>query len=214
MEKALDVTAMDLRGHGQSPIPGEPFSIDDLVNDTREALDRRNISGSVCLLGHSLGATLSLLFASRFPERVEKLVLISAAAGFTPSFKRPGVHETITPEMVVETNRRAAPYFFTEQHPGVQETILAGWQAMSPRMHEFMLRIKHPDLYPVLPQIQQPVLLICGDADKITPLEKSLELNRLLPDSRLLVIPGAGHFVFLEEELKIAAPIISFLTGA
>lgn len=215
MEADIEVRSMDLRGHGRSPLPQYPFTIDDMVNDIRLELEKltQPAPGRVCLLGHSLGATLSLMCAARFPASIERLVLIGAAASFTPSFKRPGGHETITPEMIAETNRRAAPYFFTTRHPEVQETILAGWQAMPPRMHEFMNRIKHPDLYPILDQIRQPVLLICGDADKITPLEKSVELNRLLPDSRLLVIPRAGHFVFLEEEQKITAPIISFLCG-
>jgi 3-oxoadipate enol-lactonase len=212
MEEVVDVVTMDLRGHGQSPVPANPFSIDDMVDDIREELDHRNLC-SVFLLGHSLGATLSLLFTARFPDRVDKLILIGAAAGFTPSFKRPNIHETITPEMVEETNRNAAPYFFTSRRPEVQENILAGWKRMPPRMHEFMIRIEHPDLYPILEQIRKPVLVICGDADKITPLEKSIELDRLLPDSRLLVIPHAGHFVFMEEEQKIVPQVIAFILG-
>jgi pimeloyl-ACP methyl ester carboxylesterase len=206
------VVSLDLRGHGDSDVPDQPFSIDDMVADIRLLLDHLELT-SVSLLGHSLGASLSLLFSSRYPERVEKLVLMGAAPRFKPPFKRPAAGETITPQMVEETNRGAAAYFFTPNHPDVQQQILAGWKQMPPQMHQLMIKVKHPELFSLLHIIRQPVLLVCGGDDKITPLEASLELNRELPDSRLLVVPGSGHFVFLEEEPKVTPHVAVFVRG-
>ena len=84
---------------------------------------------------------------------------------------------------------------------------------MPPSMHEIMIQLKHPNLLPYLKNIKQPVLLLCGQDDKVTSVEQSLEINNLLIKSRLLVIPRTGHFVFLEADHKIIPPIISFLKG-
>jgi 3-oxoadipate enol-lactonase len=206
----FDTVAVDLRGHGASDVPDHPFHIDDMVEDIRLLLDHLEVS-KISLLGHSLGASLSILFASRYPNRVEKLILIGAAARFKPPFKRPAAGEKITPEMVEETNKRAAEYFFTPNHPEVKQQILEGWKNMPPQMHQLMIKVKHPELSPLLHMIRQPVLLICGAQDKITPLEASLELNWDLPDSRLLIIPHCGHFVFLEAEPKVTSHVAAFL---
>lgn len=210
MRESFLVICPDLRGHGRSIYSGGPFTIYDMMEDITDLLGELGIE-KVNIAGHSLGSTIAVLFASMQPERVNKMVLMSSAASFSPSFKRPQPGETITQDIIDKVNQIAADYFFTSGHNEVQKQIIEGWASMPAKMHEMMIHVKHPDLNPVLHKIKHPVLLICGQEDKITPVGKSLDLNSKLPNSRLLVIPGAGHFVFLEEGNKIYASVLSFL---
>lgn len=210
LKKYFYLICPDLRGHGNSRYEGQPFAITDMVDDIILLLDQLAVE-RVSVLGHSLGSTLALLLALKQPDRVEKLVLIGAAASFEPPFKRPAVGQPITKEVIEEVHKAAEGYFFSEKHAEVKELILRGWASMPSEMHQMMVGIKHPDLHGILEKIKNPVLLICGQEDKVTPVAKAMELNQKLYDSRLLVIPDAGHFVFLEEEKKVFSAVISFL---
>ncbi|WP_438434938.1 alpha/beta fold hydrolase [Gorillibacterium sp. sgz500922] len=204
------VLRADLRGHGASRYEGGPFTIDDMADDVLGLLEEEGIERTA-VIGHSLGSSLAMLLASRYPERFERLVLIGAAATFRPSFRRPAEGERIDAETVERTNQAAAPYFFTERHPEVRDRVLAGWRALPAAMHERMIGVRHPDLLPLLAGIRVPALVLCGGADRITPPEKSQELADGLPDARLEVVEGAGHFVFLEEPDETARRIRAFL---
>lgn len=204
------VICPDLRGHGKSFYNGDAFTLDDMVKDLINLLDYLNIK-KISVIGHSLGSTLAVLLAAQQPDRIEKLVLMSSAASFKPSFKRPLPGTKITADIIKKTNDVAANYFFTEKHEEIKKFILKGWRQIPPRMHELMLEIKHPDLNPLLKEINQPVLLICGQDDKVTPVEKSIAIKNKLVNSILITIPEAGHFVFLEEEERTLSAIIPFL---
>lgn len=207
------VLCADLRGHGQSEYTGPAFTLEDMVDDLIRLLDERGLK-KVTLIGHSLGSTLALLLAAREPERVNKLVLMGAAATFKVPFKRPDQGEEITPDTVRQTNAAAVPFFFTEGHAEVQQRILEGWSQLPAATHRLMIQIRHPDLRPVLQGIKQRTLIVTGQEDRITPLSKALELNRYLPDSRMLAVPGTGHFMFLEEPAVVSEAVLSFLREA
>ncbi|ETT45584.1 alpha/beta hydrolase [Paenibacillus sp. FSL R7-269] len=206
------VLCADLRAHGQSEYAGPAFTLEDMVDDILRLLDEQGLK-QVSIIGHSLGSTLALLLSAREPDRVKKLVLMGAAATFAVPFKRPEHGEEITPDAVRQTNAAAVPYFFTEGHEAVQHQILEGWSRLPAATHRLMIQIKHPDLRPVLQGIRQRSLIITGEADRITPLHKALELNRYLPDSRMHTVPGAGHFMFLEAGGDVAAATLTFLKG-
>jgi pimeloyl-ACP methyl ester carboxylesterase len=71
------VTTYDLRGHGRSDVPATGYTTGDMAEDLRGIMDALDIERAH-LVGHSLGADVSLHFALRHPDRVERLVLIEA----------------------------------------------------------------------------------------------------------------------------------------
>ena len=71
------VIALDTRGHGKSPRGSAPFTLDQFAEDLREFLDQRGIA-KCHLLGFSDGGNIALLFALKYPQYVEKLVLNGA----------------------------------------------------------------------------------------------------------------------------------------
>ena len=68
------IYAVDTRGHGQSPRGGAPFTLEQFALDLRDFMDERHIDRAH-MLGFSDGANIAMLFALRFPERVDRLIL-------------------------------------------------------------------------------------------------------------------------------------------
>ena len=75
--------SFNLRGHGDSPVPPVPYSLDELVEDL-EALRDRLGHDRIDVVGHSLGGQIGPAYARTHPERVETVTLLSTAAGRTP----------------------------------------------------------------------------------------------------------------------------------
>jgi len=63
-----------------------------------------------------------------------------------------------------------------------------------------------------LGKITLPTLVICGDADRMTPVEQSLDLQRRIKTARLVIVPGAGHMVMLEQPDLVAGAVHRFMT--
>ncbi len=86
----------------------------------------------------------------------------------------------------------------------VSEFHPAGFRAMSRSLAE-------ADLRDVLPRIEVPTLLLCGDEDVRAPLNVAEDLHAAIPGSRLVVIPGVGHVSNVEAAERFNAEVRSFL---
>lgn len=87
----------------------------------------------------------------------------------------------------------------------------ADYAAASPVMRQSMVKVVNTDLRDEMPSIKIPVLLIWGDADTATPLSDGKEMERLMPEAGLAVIPGGTHFCFLENPVLYNRILGSFL---
>jgi pimeloyl-ACP methyl ester carboxylesterase len=76
------VIAVDLRGRGQSDKPDKGYSPEQHARDIRCIMDDLDLEKTI-VMGHSLGAMVSLIFSTRYPERVEKLILMDGGANLT-----------------------------------------------------------------------------------------------------------------------------------
>ena len=81
------VTAYDLRGHGESDKPSTGYTVNDHVNDLELLLEDLRIENAV-LIGHSLGGMIALEYALKAPHNLRGLVLVGASARPAPSRKR------------------------------------------------------------------------------------------------------------------------------
>ena len=66
---------------------------------------------------------------------------------------------------------------------------------------------ERPDFSPFLPEIRVPVEIVAGENDRGIPLERSQDMERLIPGAHLTVVPGAGHMVMLESPRETAGAI-------
>jgi pimeloyl-ACP methyl ester carboxylesterase len=149
------------------------------------------------IMGHSMGAVIALSVAARWPDRIERAVLVSAAAGLT--------NRTVLSNLwpLVRTGRYMAPAFlptlaYDSMRAGPLTIVRAARQLFSAELQS---------------QVHAPTLLIHGDCDTLVPLALAERLQAQLPNARLRVIAGAGHIPMFERPREFNNMVLRFLGG-
>jgi len=219
------VVALDLMGFGYSERPPHAdYSLAAQARLVSGFLDALGIE-KAAVLGHSLGGAVAMHLAVMFPERVEKLVLVSSASD---SETRRGLRSAklarpLLPVVAAFTiqNRhfrrmslRSAcydPAFITPE-------VVEGYMTPT-RIHGHLRALgslmvdRRRDPVLDFAAITQPTLIIWGAADRWLPASHGWRLNTRIPNSRLIVIPKAGHLVLEEQPEESARAMTSFLQG-
>ncbi len=199
----------DLRGHGQTSSPDGVYQMAEIAEDMVQFIDELGIE-KVILVGHSMGGYAALAFAKNHPSRLAGLGLVSTQAAADSPERRAGRYATIRE---VETNgtgkladsMSARLTTRPELIPMIRRIILATNPA---GIHGSLMGMaERPDMTDQLSMIKVPAVVIAGEADQINPLEKSEEMARLMPEGRLVVVPGAGHMPMLENPRVVAKAI-------
>ena len=184
------VIALDTRGHGQSPRGTAPFTLEQFAEDLKGFLDSREIS-RCHLLGFSDGANIALLFALKYPDYVEKLVLNGAdlsPSGVKLSTQAPIVLGWGLLQVIRRLDKRAQPK----------------WELLD-------LMTTQPHIKPErLSALTMPVLVIAGDRDMIRERHTWL-IARSIPNSRLSILPG-DHFVARRNWQAFNPVVLDFLS--
>ncbi len=157
----------------------------------REVFDKAGIS-KASVMGNSLGGWMALRFASRYPERVEKLVLL-AASGLAP------IQFTFVLRLIA----------FGMSGRGAEKiaAMIYGNDTMPPEVLEFMRVISqnynpYTGAMPVfaereLRRLAMPILYVAGAEDKLTNAKGSAKrLSRILPHAEVTLIENRGHVIF------------------
>ncbi len=206
---------VDNRGHGQSekPLEKELYTLDHFVSDL-DAVVRDAELDRFILIGHSLGSMISLKYCHEFSEKVMALILVGGGVKIR-TFHRYGYPLALLLGKLAYTfsSKYVANLSFGKESKELREW---GWkQAMefSPsyavvNVYRTLARV---DLRDVAREIDAPTLIIVGKEDKALPVSKSLELNRLIRNSKLVVIPKAGHCVMLEKAEEVNRAIDEFI---
>jgi 3-oxoadipate enol-lactonase len=211
--------AFDTRGTGRSPVPEEPYGIDDLAQDAADVLDGR----AAHVVGLSMGGYVALTLALARPELVRSLVLVGTGAGGPGRVPRPqGVRDAYAAAVGLpfdEYGRRTMPFTFSP-----------GWTERNPERFEEILaaRREHPTSDVTLDahleacygfygagceveRIETPALVIHGDADVIVPVQNGRMLAARMPNARYVELPGRGHNIQLEDPATINRLVLDFL---
>ncbi len=201
--------APDLPGHGQSPGLGR-HSIGEYSSALLDFLNELSLRTAV-LVGHSMGSAIALDFATHLPERVAGLVLIGA-----------GARLRVAPELLRATSdpsTAAAGIRLLTERSFAPRADARLKQAAAQRLSETRLPVLHGDLTACdtfdvrdrLGAISVPTLIICGEADEMTPPSYAIYLQQHIQGARLQMIPSAGHMVMLEKPDETAALLGGFL---
>ena len=162
----------------------------------------------VSLVGHSFGGRMSILYASRNP--VTRIALVDAA-GVRPKRTLGYYRRVYTYKfkrwLVLNIFHRSDLFEQWRAHQGS-----ADYKAASVRMKPIFSKVVNQDLKEFLPAIQAPVLLFWGEKDTATPLADAKIMEKMIPsETRLVVIPGAGHFAaFIEGKKQFADEMRAF----
>lgn len=214
LEKRFTVVRYDTRGHGESPFPAGPYTIDDLADDLTGLLDRLGI-GRAHLVGLSLGGMTAMRVAARNPERVDRMVLLCTGAQLPPAHAWLQRAATVRAEGTSAVAAAVIDRWFTPLYAGDR----AAWQSMvaatpAEGYAACCEVIAELDLREQLSIIKAFTLAIAGADDPATPPARLAEIAHAIPDSRLLVVEQAAHLANAEQPGEITAAILEHLSVA
>ena len=183
------VIAVDTRGHGKSPRGTAPFSLGQFTEDLKDFLDEMGIEKGI-FLGFSDGGNIALMFALKYPSRVEALIV--NGANLNPA----GMKRSVLLPIELEYGMTA---------------LLAPFSRKARRKRELLgLMMKEPYIAPEeLKKISVPVLVIAGTDDMIKE-EHTRQIAASLPGGELKLIRGS-HFVARDNSRDFNLAVSEFL---
>lgn len=197
--------AIDLPGFGKSPAPESAWRVSDYA-DAVAAFAAKVGLERVILIGHSFGGRVAIKFSAAHPVMIEKLILVSSAGiKDEPAMK--------TPKLIVAKMLKPffAHAFMRPLRQKIYSLIGAEDYTATPQLRQIFLNAISEDLMPLLPRIQADTLIVWGEQDRITPLDFAHRMSDAIPKSRLAIIPGAGHFSFLDQPEKFSKIVKNFI---
>jgi pimeloyl-ACP methyl ester carboxylesterase len=226
------VIAADLLGHGHSAKPRGDYSLGAYASGLRDLLGALGYERGT-VVGRSLGGGIALQFAYQYPEYTERLVLVASGGlgrevhPLLRAATLPGseiVMPLIAPDWVVQAGTRVAE---TLSRIGVRPSsdvaeIARGYASLNDRetreafMHTLRAvidpggqRVSARDRLYLAEDM--PTLIVWGENDPIIPVEHGREAERLIPSSRLVEFPGAGHWPQLDDPELFAETLVDFI---
>jgi 4,5:9,10-diseco-3-hydroxy-5,9,17-trioxoandrosta-1(10),2-diene-4-oate hydrolase len=227
------VIAMDLPGFGHSEMPAEKISISGYGRTVEAILDELGAEGAE-IVGNSMGGFIGAEVAIQFPQRVKRLVLVSAA-GLTIEKQRN--------DHALAAMRRAENVlaFYSGWFAARSEVL-----ARRPRMRRVMMdmvtahadRLPAPLIaeqvkgsgkpgfidaldaltsYPIrdrLGEITCPTLIVWGTRDRLVPVRDAFEFEECIPNARAIVWSDTGHLPMLERPAAFNAAVEEFFDDA
>ena len=166
---------------------------------------------SAVLLGNSMGGHIGLIFAKEHPQMVDGLILTGSSGLYEnsmgKSFPRRGDYEYI---------KKETEEVFYDPKVATKELVDRVFKLANTRMEMLKLlayaksAIRH-NMAKDLPKIKQPICLIWGENDKVTPAHVAEEFHELFPNSELFWIPLCGHAPMWEHPKKFGEITLKWL---
>ena len=213
LAKQRQVIGFDLQGHGRTADIDRPLTVEGMADDVAAALPQLGIE-QADILGYSNGGSVALHFATRHPQMVRKLIMMSI--GYALSGIHPGLMEgmgEMKPEMM-----HGSPwhdeYMRIAPRPEDFNRLFEKKTEMDRQIKDFSEE--------AIRAIKAPVLLMIGDSDLIRP-EHAVEFFRLLgggvfgdmppglPNSQLAILPGTSHVGMVDRAEWLVPMINEFL---
>lgn len=202
-----EAMALDLPGHPE----GTPCaSIDGYLEWTRGFIAARGYR-DIVLGGHSMGGAIAMQYAWRYPEELRGIILIGTGARLRvhPDYlqlcREPGADNA----KWLET--RSAQYYAGVE-PALRRAMEQRSAAIGPAVElNDLLACDQFDLMAEAANIRVPTLVICGAEDEMTPVKYADYLADRIPGAQKVIIPGATHFVQLQQPPAVNAAIADFL---
>jgi pimeloyl-ACP methyl ester carboxylesterase len=243
LKSQLGIIGMDDRGHGKTKVPAEPAKLknwnvfaDDLT------IFFESLNEPVIAIGHSRGATVSLLLAVKRPELIRALVLIDPTilpfswmwwwylAKKTGAAKRVPIVATAARRRYVWPDRRAvldsyrSKAVFSKWRDGfLAAYVQAGTEVTAdgkiklccaPAWESRCFAVCPHDVWRYIPRLQQPTLVLYGAKSDTFLAPAAKRFKAKVPAAVMVGLEETGHFVPMERPAETAEAIITFLKNA
>lgn len=222
--------ALDLPGFGASPMPRDRVTISAYGAVIDGLMDALGLEAA-CVVGNSMGGFIAAETAIRFPARVERLVLVSAAGLSIEQLRNDRQMAVLRrldylittsagwfaakSELVARRERlRRAAFAVVAAHPERLPAPLVAENLRGSGKPGYVPAVEALTTYPIrerLPEIACPTLIVWGAKDRLVPVRDADEFERLIPDARKVVYPDTGHVSMLERPGAFNALLTRFL---
>ena len=217
LEEHFTCVRYDLRGHGESPVPPVPYSLDDLVDDL-EALRVRLAHDRIHVIGHSLGGQIGPAYARAHTEHAASLVLLSTAAGRTAddSARVNGVVARMRAEGVESVLGTLLDRWYTDDFIEAQpDAIRNRIEQVLGTPEEVFLSVfdvyAGAEMAPWLHEISCPCLVMTGEFDGGCNPRLNRFIAGELPDAELVILDDLKHSILVEAPDRVLELVRDFL---
>ena len=212
LSEQLRLLRYDHRGHGGSPVPAGPYTIEDLGRDLLHLLDRLGLD-RVSFCGVSLGGMVGMWLGSNAPDRLDRLVLCCTAARMPRPDDFAARAQTVREHGMESIADALIGRWFTPAFPARHPEIIGRIRAIllaTPRegYAGACEALAQMDLRNDLPRITAPTLVIGAEQDQSTPPEKAREIAQRIPGAEFVLIANASHLANVEQPEAIAEQIL------
>ena len=222
--------AVDLPGFGRSAMPKEKITISGYGRWLDAFFAELDIEAAA-VVGNSMGGFIAAETAIKFPHRIERLVLVSAAGLSIERRRNDTLQRTFeifenvgqlvaagflskADWFVRRPRGRRALLWFAVAHPDQMPAALAAEQMSGANKPGFVAALGAMTTYPIrdrLDDIRCPTLIVWGRKDLLVPLKDAHEFDRLIPDSRLVIYDDTGHVPQIERPERFNPDLQAFL---
>lgn len=201
----MEVVAVDLPGHGESPGDGYD-SIEQYGNEVYDALEDRT---RCHVVGHSLGGAIAMRLALTHPDLVKGIVLVGTGARLKVL---PQILEGIIADkerIIADINALSCSQAALAS---TREEVSGMMMGCAPEViYRDFAACDRFDIMGSVDSIRVPALVLCGEDDMLTPVKYSQFLALKIPSSRLAIIKDAGHMVMMEKPDEVNRAIKAFV---
>ncbi len=192
------ITILDFPGFGKSPEPSEPWNIEKYSVMLEKFVELVGIKKPI-VIGHSFGGRVAIRYSARNP--IEKLVLFGA-----PCIR---IEEKLSLTVQILKKLKTLPGLnsfgeYMKKYIGSRD-----YRAASPIMRQTLVEVVNEDLSKYAREIEEPTLLIWGEYDTEAPVRDARELEKIMIDAALIILPGT-HYAYLENLPRVVSILKEF----
>lgn len=206
-----EVLTIDLPGFGASQVPETAWTIEDYSKFIEEFLAKIKVKKIYAVVGHSNGGAIAIEALADKKVSADKLVLLASSGIRTGSSLR-----KIVLQIIAKTGNIATIWMPERYRLALRKSLYntAGSDFLAvPHMEETFKNIVKRDVQKEASELDLPVLLIYAAGDNDVPLSHGKIYDKIIKNSRLIVIEEAGHFVQHDQPEEVYEAVIGFLNA-
>jgi (E)-2-((N-methylformamido)methylene)succinate hydrolase len=219
LSRSFTVVRHDLRGHGKSGKAPGPYSLEQFADDAIELLDHLGIARAH-VAGHSLGGMIAIKVATRHPQRVDRLAVLSAAAGRTEEERRKVMDriDLIASGIPGDHFNNSLPRWFTDEfraaNPALMEQYAARNRENDPACYAAAYTVlATSEVASDLAQVKAASLVVTGEHDLGSNPRMARVIHAGIAGSELRILPRLRHSILVEAPRTVVALLEPFFKG-
>ena len=223
MSREYRVLAIDQLGHGDSAKSVTEVPLEQHMEIIRGVVKERNFSDLI-LIGHSLGGFITMIYASKYPREVSKMILVDIAPRDPLEQRARRGERPIIPEHF-NSKEEAVKYFKNAYPKYSQETVenrvnyalyissngKLRWKANMKTLNMLRETWNGFNFWPYVKKIEAPILLIKGGESQSVSIETVERMKNTLKDFSIVEVEGAGHQILLDRPKEFENAVRNFI---